>query len=413
MRHLIIGASAAGMAAAEAIRRLDSKASITVLSQEPDMPYFRPMTPFIVSGKKDPSEIMLVGQGPYQGANIDVRLNSTVVAIHTADQRVILKGGEELHYDKLLIAAGSKPHIPNITGIFAEGVFALRTLSDARAMASRAERTKHAVMLGGGLLSLKTAFALLERGLEVTLIIQSPEVLSQLMEPNDATLIRNALIRAGLRVMTGCSARQILSDANGVNGILLDDGREVVCQMVCIGKGVRPNVDFLGESSIRVDQGVVVDRFTACSAPHVFAAGDVAVTLNPATGERIITGLWTNAVEMGRCAGRNMAGQPTEYTGALSILNATQVADVPFVSMGVVHASGTDYEVHIAVSSTAYRKFVFTPDGKNLIGALFVGDISRAGLYRNLIREGRTVRGIKSALIKKRLNYGHILKETI
>lgn len=412
-RHLIIGASAAGMAAACAIRRLNPEASITVLSEEQDLPYFRPMIPFIVSGKKEFSELMLTGQGSFQGADIDIRLNSRVETIHTADQTVAIKNGEDLPYDKLLIATGSRPHIPNIPGIDGEGVFALRTISDARAMNSRAERTKHAVMLGGGLINLKTAFALLERGLEVTLIIQSPEVLSQLMEPGDATLIRDALIRAGLKLITGCSASQILSDANGVNGVLLDDGREVVCQMVCIGKGVRPNVDFLSQSSIFVDEGVVVDRFTGCNVPNVFAAGDVAVTFDSTTGERIVTGLWTNAVEMGRCAGRNMAGQPTEYTGTLGILNATQVADVPFVSMGIVHTSGTDYETHVSATPRAYRKLVFTPDGTKLIGVLFVGDISRAGLYRYLIRENKPVKNIKSSILKKQLHYGHLLKETI
>ena len=105
--------------------------------------------------------------------------------------------------------------------------------------------------------------------------------------------------------------------------------------MVCIGKGVRPNVSFLNVEDLRVDLGVVVDGFTACSSPNVHAAGDVAVTFDPITGGRIVTGLWTNAVDMGRCAGYNMAGRPTQYGGTFGILNATQVADVAFVSMGM------------------------------------------------------------------------------
>ncbi len=414
IQYVIIGASAAGMAAAVAIRKLDSGGSITVLSEEQDMPYFRPMIPFIISGKKKFSEMMLIGQGPYQGANIDVRLNSRAESVNTTDQTVTIKSGKELPYDKLLIATGSRPKIPSdLDGIEAEGVFVLRTTADARAIVRRAETSKHAVMLGGGILNLKAASALLERGLEVTLIIKSPEVLSQLMEPNDATLIRDALIRAGLRLITGCRASRILSDVSGVKGVLLDDGREISCQMVCIGKGVHPNVDFLRQSGIRVDGGVVVDRFTACNAPNVFAAGDVALTFNSTTGERIATALWTNAVEMGHCAGHNMAGQPTEYAGTLGVLNATQVADVPLVSIGIVHTFGTHYETHVSTAPKAYRKLVFTPDGEKLVGTLFVGDISRAGLYHYLIRENRPVKGIKSLIIKKQLHYGHILRETI
>ena len=115
-------------------------------------------------------------------------------------------------------------------------------------------------MLGGGLLNLKAAFALLERGVKVTLVVYSPEVLSQLMESDDAWLIRNALDRAGLKIETGCSATDILSDKSGATGVTLDVGSEMPCQMICIGKGVRPNVEFLTGSEIIIDQGVVVNN---------------------------------------------------------------------------------------------------------------------------------------------------------
>jgi NAD(P)H-nitrite reductase large subunit len=409
-RYVIIGASAAGMAAAEAIRDVDSSGGITVLSEESVMPYFRPMIPFLISGKRSAADMMLIGQGPYSGTGIEVRLNSRAEGVDTRYQAVMVQGGDHVPYDRLLIATGSKPFIPpEINGTEAEGVFALRTLTDASAAANRAARADHVVMLGGGLLNLKAAFALLERGLDVTLVVYSPEVLSQLMEPNDAVLIRDALHKAGLKIITRCSATHILSQTGGVHGVLLDNGQEIPCQMVCIGKGVFPNVDFLEQSAVQVDQGVVVDRFTACNAANVFAAGDVAVTFDPITGDRIVTGLWTNAVEMGRCAGHNMAGRTTAYTGTFGILNATQVADEPFVSMGIVHTSETDYEAHIASTRKTYRKLVFSEDGKRLVGALFIGDISHAGLYRYVIRERMPVAKIKRFIINHTLHYGHLL----
>ena len=286
--------------------------------------------------------------------------------------------------------------------------FALRTLADARAAAKRAANTRHAVMLGGGMLNLKVAFALLERGLRVTLIVQSPQVLSQLMEPEDTALIRNALDNAGLKILTGAGARSILAGGKGVNGVLLEDGREIACEMVCIGKGVQPNATF-AHDGIEVDGGVVVDRSTASSAAHVYAAGDVAVTFDPITGGRIVTGLWTNAVEMGRCAGFNMAGRPASYGGTFGILNATQVADVSFVSMGVVHTTDRNYETHVSSSAGAYRKLVFSADGTVLVGVVLVGDISRAGLYRSVIKERMPVARIKSHIIKHTLHYGHFM----
>jgi len=401
------------MSAAQAIRELDSHGVITVLSAEADPPYYRPLIPFIVDGRKTAGEIGLLGQGPYTAQDIDVRLDAAVTTVDTQAHAVTVHDAETISYDKLLVATGSRPYIPSsIQGTDATGVYALRTLADARSMAERVSVTRNAIMAGGGMLNLKAAFALLERGLGVTLVVTSPEVLSQIMEPDGAVLIRDALERAGLRILTGRSVTQVIAGTDGVTGVLLDSGEELGCEIVCIGKGVRPNVEFLDGSHVHVDGGVVADEYTACNTPGVYTAGDVAVTFDPITGERMMTALWTNAVEMGRCAGRNMAGRPTAYGGTFGILNATQVAEAPFVSMGIVHTAGTDHETHLFRAAGVYRKLVFTSDGERLIGAVFVGDIARAGLYRHLIRERAQLNGLKAAVVEHRLHYGHFLRLT-
>jgi NAD(P)H-nitrite reductase large subunit len=214
---------------------------------------------------------------------------------------------------------------------------------------------------------------------------------------------------AGLSIITGAAATGIVADASGVNGVALNDGRELPCEMVCIGKGVRPNVEFLEGSGLRVEEGIVADRYTAASLPGAFAAGDVAVTYEPVTGKPVMTALWTNAVEMGRCAGLNMAGHRTAYGGTFGILNATQVAELPFVSMGVVHTGNGAYEVHGKATATASRKLVFNEDGTRLVGAVFVGDITQAGLYRYIIRKKKDVVPFKRQIIDHRLHYGHLL----
>jgi NAD(P)H-nitrite reductase large subunit len=408
--YVIVGGSAAGMAAAQAIRERDPAAGITVLSEEADAPYFRPLIPYLVSGRKQAREMTLAGSGPYTGRDIQVWTEARVTAVDCKGQRVTLADGRQLGYGKVLFATGSRPFLPpEIKGTDTEGVFALRTLADARRMARRVEATRRAVMLGGGLLNLKAAFALLERGIRVTLVVFSPEVLSQLMDPEDALLIRRALDRAGLEIRTGAAARTILGDGSGVRAVGLDDGTEIECQMVCIGKGVRPNMEFLAGSGVRIGGGIVADRFTACNQPNTFAAGDVAVTYEPVSGRPIMTALWTNAVEMGRCAGLNMAGVPTAYTGTFGILNATQVADMPFVSMGTVHTGGLDFQIYRHASANAYRKLVFDPEGRRLMGAVLVGDIANAGIYRYLIREKRDISAVKRQIVNHQLHYGHLL----
>lgn len=410
-RYVIIGASAAGMSAATAIRELDSRGHIIVLSMEQEMPYFRPMIPFLISGKKSESDMALMGSGPYKGTEINICTKTRVTSIDTENKTVSVSDAKAIPYDKLLIASGSNPFIPpEIEGIHSEGVFALRTLADAKKVAARAAKTRSVIMLGGGMLNLKTAFALLERGLKVTLVVYSDQMLSQMMEPDDTALIRKALDRAGLKILTGCGVKNILSDKNGVKGTVLSSGKEIDGEMVLIGKGVLPNVDFLDKTKIDIERGVETDECTATNITDVYAAGDVAVTFDSLTGNKIVTGLWTNAVEMGRCAGRNMAGKQTRYFGAVGILNATQVADVPFVSMGIVHTRGTNYETHISETEKTYRKLIFSSDGKRLLGALFVGNIDRAGLYRFAIREKRNIEKVKAQIINHKLHYGHFLR---
>lgn len=399
------------MAAAHTIRSHDTMACVTVLTDETDKPYFRPMIPFVISGKKTPQDMAMEGSGPYAGKDIRVETDSRVVSVDTNSHRVSLENSRTLNYEKILFATGSQPFIPDdIRGINSKGVFALRTLAHARQMNARAAQTQHAVLLGGGLLNLKAAFALLDRGIKVTLVVYSPQVLSQLMDPEDAVLIRKALEDAGLEIRTGAAAIKIESDSNGVKGIVLDDHTKIPCQMVCIGKGVRPNVKFLENSNIKLEKGILADIHTACSQPDTFAAGDVAVTHDPISGKPVMTALWTNAVEMGRCAGLNMAGLPTAYTGTFGILNATQIANMPFVSMGVVHTKDLACEIHKSEAQGSYRKMVFSSDGSHLIGMVLMGNISNAGLYRHVIQEKMPVEKFKLQIIDHCLHWGHFIK---
>jgi NAD(P)H-nitrite reductase large subunit len=397
------------MAAAQAIAETDPGASTTVFSAEKVRPYFRPMIPYVISGTKQLDELLLEGRGPYRASGIDVRLDSPVEAVDTA-RRTVRAGGESHPYDKLLLATGSRARVPrDLGGAGAEGVYTLRYYSDAQGMAGRCTTAKRAVMAGGGLLNLKAAFALRERGVHVTLVVSSPAILSQLMDPGDSALLREAILAAGVKIVAGAGVKSVLAGKGGVTGVLLDSGKELPCDLVCIGKGVEPIVDYLAGSGIALERGIVVDRHCETSAPGVYAAGDVGVTHNPITGEPVVTGLWTNAAEMGRCAGRNMAGACTAYSGTFGILNATQIGALPFVSMGIVHTAAGGYETHVTSSPGQYRKVVFSPDGTRLVGAIFIGSIERAGLYRYVIRESRPIARFRDKVLNHTLHYGDLL----
>lgn len=412
-QYVIIGAGAAGMAAAATIRKQDKKANITMLSAEADRPYFRPMIPFLISGQKNPSEMVMEGCGPFIIPDIDMRLSTSATALDTERRTVTINTGEVLIYDKLLIATGSSPMVPDVIKEQSiPGVYTLRTLAEARAIARHAGKTKQVVLLGGGMLNVKTAFALLSLGIDVTMVEIKDSVLPWLMEADAAALIYDALLKAGLKVITGCTLRRLHYDRNhGIKHVELSNDQELVCQMLLIGIGIQPNISIFETTPLRLSQGIIIDRHCAGSEENVFAAGDVAAGIDPISGDYLSTGLWTHAVEMGRCAGNNMVGQTCEYAGPYGILNATQVADVPFVSMGTVHTENTDFEAHVFANKNSYRKLVFSSGGDRLIGALFVGDISGAGLYRPLIRNRMPVEEIKSHIIRHRLHYGHLVSK--
>ena len=411
-KYVIIGAGGAGMAAAATIRQHDVTAKITVLSAETDRPYYRPLIPFLISGEKDSSGMLMEGYGPFITHGVDILLQTKVTTIDTHHRIVVLDGGEEIIYDKLLIATGSSPILPDSLQIqAAAGVYTLRTLSEARSIAQYSQTSQKVVLLGGGMLNVKTAFALLSLGLDVTMVEIEDSVLPWLMEADAAALIHNALLKVGLKVITGCtlSRLHLKHDSDSIEGVVLSNGQELACQMLLIGIGVQPNISLLESTPLKLNQGVIVDSHCTSSEENIFAAGDVAVTIDPISGSALKTGLWTHAVEMGRCAGKNMVGLNSEYVGPYGILNATQVADVPFVSIGTVHTTDTDYEVHVFATKQSYRKLIFSPKGDRLIGALFVGDIDGSGLYRHLIRERMPVMNIKSHIIQHRLHYGHLL----
>ena len=411
-RYLIVGTGAAGMAAAGVISELDPRGSITLLSAEPNPPYFRPMIPLIVSRERSDEQIALTGRGPFPSTAVDLRLGVRAARVDTGARQLSTADGAVLDYDRLLIASGGRPVVPEgVEGMNAEGVTTLRTLADARRMADRAREAGRAVVLGAGLQGVKAALALRHCGRSVILVEREAEILPTIMEADAAAVIRAELQRSEIDLITGATISAVQADGRGVCRVQLDNGKRFPCRLLCLSTGVVPDTAFLQQSGIRVEEdgGVITDRYTACNAPYVYAAGDVAVTHSSVTGAAVVTALWTSAVEMGRCAGANMAGRPTVYPGALGILNASRVGDTPFISMGLVHTSGTEYESHVSRQPRAYRKLVFSPGGDRLLGAVFIGDLTGAGLYGSLIRSGNPVERIKKQLVDHRLHYGHLL----
>ncbi len=410
MKYVIIGNSAAGNAAAKSIISRDPGAETLIVSDEAHASYYRPLIPNLIDETVKDEFLFRDERTEPQG--VEKRLGQRVMAIEPEAKRITLLGGDQVPYDCLLIATGSSPLRPSVDGVDAEGVYTMRTLDDASAVKKAMEGTDRAVIIGGGRVGMKTASVLKNKGLDVT-VVERLDYVVPLQFDQVAGEISTAAVEAkGIKLILGQGMKAIMRNNGRAVGVQLEDGREVEAPLVIMATGVRANTELARTAGIAVEQGVLVDAFMRTSIPDIYAAGDVVETTDIATNQPIVSGLWTNAVEMGTIAGRNMAGDEVEYGGACGVLNAMELANIPTVSVGLVDPpSAEDYDIHVIRRGNYYRKLVLKQGV--LVGALLVGDIEGAGVYTGLIKRRVQVESYLEALMAPRPSYARwLLRES-
>ena len=406
MRTVIVGASAAGMAAAEAVRKRDPSAEIVMLSDETHPPYYRPLIPYLIYKEKTGEDILR--QARLTPSNLDLRLGVHATYLDPKNHTLTLGHDEILSYDRLLIATGASPIRPDISGLEGPGVFTLRTWADADGIAKGAIGAKHAVILGAGRIGMKSAFALRHLGIEVAVVELLERIVPQQLDEESAAIFAGAVAEAGIKTILGQTFKAVNHKGKKVTSVTLDDGSKLKADLVIVGVGVRANLELAVSGGLRVHRGLLVDEHLRTNDAHIFAAGDVVETKDIVSGNSIVSGIWTNAAEMGRIAGDNMAGGNSTYEGAFSLLNAMELGGLPVVSVGDVQAlPGDGVEVIAERHGQAYRKLVFR--GDRLIGLILVGQIERAGIYQALIREKADVSALRCELLGPRFHYGHYI----
>ncbi len=300
---LIIGSSAAGLAAAEAARKQDAKVPITMLSEEPYLPYHRPRLSQVIIDPDSKKNITLRNEEWFGERNIDIKLGVSVKRVDSKAQTVELEDGSVLPYGKLILATGSRSFMPPMKGNDLKGVFTIWTLDDALAVSDWLENAKKGVVIGGGLLGLEAAYAMNKRGLETTVLERSDRLLKRQLDEKSSAMFLSQTERLGVHVLTNASTEEIIADESGkVSRIRLEDGREVECDVVIVSTGVRARVEVMENEPISIDRRFVVNNRLETDIPNVYAAGDCAVM------DGIWFGLWPVSVKEGKAAGTNAAG---------------------------------------------------------------------------------------------------------
>jgi nitrite reductase (NADH) large subunit len=392
MRYVIIGASAAGCKAAETLRRYAPHSPITVISDEAQPLYSRPLLTYVLSGEVAPEKVWLKGEGYFRQWSLDPVLGEQVIRVDPPAHAVHLLGGRVVPYDRLLIASGARPRLLGLKGEELKGVYTLRTLADWQRLAAGLPPTGRVVVVGAGAVGLKTADALARRGLAVTLVARGSQPLSRVLDPTAAALLHAALTRMGIEIITYSWPEAIWGEAGRVRALTLNDGRELPCQAVLFSIGVAPNVEFLAGTGLATAEGITVDHQMGTTDPHIFAAGDCAHPYHLLTGKRAGYHIWPAAVAQGRVAGANLAGAALSYDGLLP-QNSLSLRGFHIITggLGPQDAEGCETVSQLDERRGLYRSFIYR-EGK-LVGLTLVGAVEDAGIYFQLMAQQMPVAG--------------------
>jgi nitrite reductase (NADH) large subunit len=405
MRYIIIGGSAAGISAVEAIRSIDRTSPIELFSSEGTPFYSRVLLSYYIAGAITKEELHFRPLEFFSENGVTAHLGQRVERVLPESKSVRTEDGKEHPFDKLLIATGSSPKTLDIPGRDKKGVIVMRYIEHAQEIVNRLEEIKTVCVLGGGLIGLRTGYALSLRGVKVKIIVKSSHVLSQMLDKESAEMIQGVMREHGIDVRTGRDAVEIVGKES-VEGVLLDNGERINCQLVVIGKGVQPNVDFISSTPIKVNEGIVADETMRTNLSDIYVAGDVAETYDISTGTIGINAIWPCAFEQGRVAGLNMAGKKAKYKGSFR-MNSLDFYGLPVISMGVTRPDGNGFQQVQKKTKNTYRKLVLK-DG-HIIGAILVGQVQKAGIFTTLLKKRINVSEDIPLLMSHKLNFADLL----
>lgn len=370
--YAIIGGGAAGLNAAKAIRERDKTGSIYMLSNEAYPAYNRPMlTKSLVAGL-DAEQIAVQEASWYEENNICLLLGKNVVSIDTEKKEIHTDDGAKFKYTKLIYALGSECFIPPIQGADQPEVIAIRRLSDTQKVTELLPQTKEAVVIGGGVLGLEAAWELKKARCKVTVLELAPRLMGRQLDEGAGEMIKAVSEAQGITIHTGVQIEAIEGDGH-VTGVRLGDGRVFPAQLVIVSCGVRANVAVAKAAGIETDRAVVVNSRMETSAADVYACGDCAQY------QGINYAIWPQAVEEGKTAGANAAGETLEYTGVPAALTFHGMNTALFaIGDNGSHPDLVYRTVEFKdMARKQYEKYYFR--NNRLCGAILIGDVSRMG----------------------------------
>lgn len=391
--YVIIGASAAGIAAFNTIAYLDPSSTLIALTKE-DTLYNTCLLASYLARYKQEDEIQLVAR---KSKNAHILCNTYVTALKRKERRVCLASGEEIAYDKLLIATGSTAYVPNAFKEWQknfQGIFTFYTLEDARALKKYAveEKVQEAVVIGAGFTGLECADALTQQGIHVKVIELRRDILPGILPPLSAAILTDILHKRGVQIYTQETVQEIIHEGKKIKGVKLASEHIITASLVVYALGSRPTIALAENADIVVKKGIVTDMSLRTSDEHIYAAGDCALINDRITRQPAVSSTWPDALRQGMMAAQAMVGKECSYEGVIKTY-VSHLGGYPVLACGATSSyfeeqrDGNNYQV------------LFVDKDEHLVGFVLGGNRERAGCLKKALEDRLSLSFIKETFL--------------
>ena len=384
MKYIIIGASAAGLACAEQIRKEDKDGEITVLTKENYLPYSRPSISYYLKDAVKEHNMYLRKSSFYAANGINVVTSAEITSIDRK-RKTVKAGRKSYPYDKLCLCTGSKPFVPPMKNVDGkENALTFLDLESVKKIKQLANPRTRAVVIGGGLIGMKAAEGLSKICKSVDVVELAPRILPSILDEKSAKSVKKHIETEGhIKFHLEQTVTEAKSSGNRITSVILKSGNELNCDLLILAVGVRPETELAEKSGLDVNRGIITDPATMqTSDKNIYAAGDCTVSFDMLDGSKKIIALWPNAVSQGIAAGSQMAGGDITINKSYSV-NAIDFYGLRICTCGLINAQGDKYQDKIIRIGDSYKRLIF--EGGHLVGYVLINSSENAGIYTSLI----------------------------
>ncbi len=368
---VIIGNGVAGITAARHLRKR-SKVRIKVISSESKHFFSRTALMYVYMGHMKYEHIKPYEDHFWEKNRIEL-LHDRVEKIDFNSKTLQLQKGESLSYDQLIIASGSKTATHGWSGLELQGVQGMYSLQDLQSMEDSTRNCKNAVVIGGGLIGVEVAEMLVSRGIKVDYLVRESRFWGNVLPKEEADLVKQQIEAEGVNIHFNTEVDSFFgNDSEVLSGVKSKDGRTFDCQFAAVATGVKPNVDFLKDSALEIEKGILVNEHLETNLKDVYAIGDCAQLRNPLKDRRSIEAVWYVGKMMGEVVAANICGKPTKYQPS-HWFNSAKFFNLEYQTYGVVDASGKDSICWVNDKKNQLIRLAFDPESNKIRGVNSLG----------------------------------------